>query len=60
MREYGVFNDEGLLEGGFWSEWSALQSLLNDYSEEENAAVHLVCPEHPDQIEDECEECEHE
>lgn len=57
MKEYGVFNDEGLLEGGFWSETAALESLLNDYSEEDEATVHPVCPEHPDQIEDECEEC---
>jgi hypothetical protein len=54
--EYGIFDDEGLLEGDFWSEEEAQRRLDEAYTEDD-AHVALVCPHHPEQEGVSCELC---
>ncbi|QIG58814.1 hypothetical protein SEA_DATBOI_150 [Gordonia phage DatBoi] len=42
--EYGIFNDEGMLEGGFWSEEEAWGNNAVRYADDPNAYVAEVCP----------------
>lgn len=56
MTEYGIFSDEGLLEGDFHSRVSAENRLDSEYSEDD-AHIAIVCPEHREQEKDNCEEC---
>ncbi len=73
MDEYGIFNDEGLLESDFYSKEDAETALQEDYPEEvqEDAdrvergeePLHYVarlCHDHPDQPAHGCEECDEE
>lgn len=54
--EYGIFNDEGCVERGFWSAEEALRELkLMD--PEDHGDVKELCPEHEEQARDTCEEC---
>lgn len=56
--EYGIFNDEGLLEGGFYEQRTAEIQMLAAYAEE-GAHVGLVCPDHPDSAEQgSCDVCD--
>lgn len=56
--EYGIFNDEGLLEGGFYDPQQARYRMLTAYAEE-GAHVAPVCPDHPDSGEQgSCEHCD--
>lgn len=57
MTEYGLFNDEGLLEGQFYSVAEAEAAIADRYSDEDDLHVSEVCPDHPDQERDNCEEC---
>ena len=54
--EYGLFWDEGCVESGMYSEEEAKEALLR-YSEEDGLEIHIICPEHPEQIAEFCEEC---
>ncbi len=54
--EYGIFTDDGLIEGGFYSEKSAQKALDLDYAEDE-AHVAEICHDHPEHEADTCEEC---
>lgn len=56
MREYGIFDDSGLLEGDFGSREDAMSALNNRYADD-GAHVGIVCPEHEEQEQDFCEEC---
>lgn len=55
--EYGLFNDEGLMEGQFYSVAEAQAAVADRYSAEDDLAVHEVCPDHEGQARDTCEEC---
>jgi len=57
--EYGLFSDEGLVEGGFFSPEEA-NLALERYSAEDGLEVEEVCPEHPEQPRRWCEECDSE
>ncbi len=57
MIEYGIFNDEGLVEGQFYSEGEALEARVTRHSDDLWAEVHEVCPDHEEQPRDGCEEC---
>lgn len=54
--EYGIFSDEGLLEGGFITVEAAQKVATTTYAED---GVHVaeVCPEHEEQEREHCEEC---
>jgi hypothetical protein len=55
--EFGVFNDEGLLEGQFYSRKAAEEALADLYAEDDEAEVAIVCPDHEEQRREHCEEC---
>jgi hypothetical protein len=56
MSEFGIFNDEGLLEGDFY-EYDKAVTKMAAYSEETDVHVSEVCPEHREQERKNCEEC---
>lgn len=60
--EHGVFNAEGLIEGGFYTPEAAQAAVAELTADGDNADVYaaLVCVEHPDQPHDNCEECDDE
>ena len=60
MDEYGIFNDEGLLEGQFYSRSEAQFSKETRYIEEDESYISFVCPYHPEQPKDHCEICNNE
>lgn len=60
MRAYGLFNDEGLVEGGFGSVQEAEQARDDNYEPEDELSVHELCSEHPDHAKVGCELCESE
>ena len=53
--EWGIFNEDGLIEGQFSSRAAAEQIAERDYPED--GRVFKVCPDHADQRRDHCEEC---
>jgi hypothetical protein len=53
---FGLFNDEGLVEGEFETHEEATNAL-NRYSEEDDLHVSEICPDHPGQERDNCELC---
>lgn len=59
--EFGIFNDEGLLEDGFFSEEEARNALHIEtggrYDEDEHAHVAEICHDHPENERDNCEDC---
>lgn len=58
MTEYGVFNDEGCIDQGFWSLKEA-QSQADHYRSlgETAAFASAICPDHEQQELDYCDEC---
>jgi hypothetical protein len=52
----GIFNDEGMMDGPFYTAEEAAKVLLT-YPLDENATIQKVCPDHEGQIEHCCEEC---
>lgn len=58
MREYGIFNDEGLIESDFYSREAAQKALAAKYAEDRWAEVCEVCPDHGDYRRGSCEECD--
>ena len=54
--EYGIFNDEGLIEDGFIDPESAEEHARLHYAEDD-VHVAAICHDHPDQEADNCEEC---
>ena len=54
--EYGVFNDEGLVEGQFYDVTSANAAAVD--MDDENAYVSLVCESHTDQPYGYCDDCD--
>ena len=57
MREFGLFNDGGCVEAGFFSRQEAEEALRTRYSEEDGLEVAAICPDHPEQEDAFCEEC---
>lgn len=58
MVEYGLFNDEGMVEGGFRSLEEAREAIWDRYDEDDELSVLEVCPDHEEQPKYGCEECE--
>lgn len=58
MVEYGLFNDEGMVEGGFRSLEEAREVIWDRYDEDDELSVLEVCPDHEEQPKYGCEECE--
>lgn len=58
MIEYGLFNDEGLVEGQFYSKEAAGSAIKDRYSDEDELEIYEVCPDHAEQPRYACEECE--
>lgn len=54
---FGVFNDEGLLEGDFVSLEKALEARRARYSDDDHAYAAEICPDHEDQPRHDCETC---
>ncbi len=57
MTEYGLFNDEGLVEDGFRTEQEALDAIADRYSPEDELTVEKLCHEHPENADSGCEDC---
>ena len=57
MIEYGIFTDEGMIDGPFYSEHEAGQILITYLNSGEMAVVKEICPEHQEQEKNTCEEC---
>lgn len=57
--EWGLFNDEGLVAGDFWSETEAKIERDNPdhFDPEDSLTVEKVCPECRGGREDGCDEC---
>jgi len=55
--EFGIFSDEGLIEGDFWSKKAATAASLHDRFKGAEAFVAEICDDHPDQPKDDCENC---
>jgi hypothetical protein len=58
MAEYGIFNDEGCVERGFYDEDKAQTTKDGSYSDEPGVYVAEMCPDHDEQPLDFCEDCE--
>jgi hypothetical protein len=54
---FGIFNDEGLVEGDFYSQEEAQTAIKERYSEEDDLHVAECCHDHPEQERESCEEC---
>lgn len=54
--EYGIFTDEGCLENGFHSIAEAQKAEADRYAEEDSYVAE-VCPDHPEQPRESCEDC---
>lgn len=53
MTEFGLFNDEGCVEAGFYSEAEARAAI----DDEDELTAREICPEHEEQARDTCEDC---
>jgi hypothetical protein len=58
--EFGLFNDEGLVENGFYSPEAAREALDTRYSGDDELEIEEICPDHPEQPRCGCEECDSE
>lgn len=54
--EYGIFSDEGHLEGDLYSREAAEARLAAEYAEDD-ARVAVCCEQHREQEAGECSEC---
>ena len=54
---FGLFNDEGLVEGDFLTVEDAARALRTRYSSEDELRIVAQCEEHPDQERPTCELC---
>lgn len=57
--EYGIFSDEGFLEGDFYTKEAAEKCAADRYSEDD---VHVAecCEQHREEEKEGCEKCEEE
>lgn len=54
---FGLFSDEGLVEGDFVTERDALDAIAERYDSEDELEVFELCNDHEDQPAHCCEEC---
>ncbi len=57
MDELGIFTDEGMIDGPFYSRDEADTAMATLYSEEDGAHVAELCHDHLEQERATCEEC---
>lgn len=57
MAEYGLFNDEGCVEAGFYSREEALNARAMRYDPDDDLEVLEVCPDHEGQPREHCDDC---
>jgi hypothetical protein len=55
--EWGLFNDEGLVEQDFWSAAEAAEALIARYDAEDDLRVAEVCPQCRGGQAEGCENC---
>lgn len=55
--EYGIFGDEGLLEGDFYSTAEAERAIEERYADEDGAYAAMICRDHPEHEAMACELC---
>lgn len=60
MKEWGIFNDEGLVESQCWSRDEALRRIAESYSDDDEVVVYEICPDHEGFPADNYEECDNE
>lgn len=58
MTEFGLFNDEGLVEGEFYTYKEAHNILTTQYTEEDDLVICEICPDHRTQPKCACELCD--
>lgn len=58
--EYGLFNDEGCVEAGFYSAEEARAAITNDYDADDGLEIEEICPDHEGQPRCGCEICDSE
>jgi hypothetical protein len=56
-RQFGIFNDEGKVEGDFYSFESAAAAVSERYTDEDEVHVAECCHDHPEHEREACEEC---
>lgn len=59
-RYFGIFSDEGQVEGDFNTEREAEDTLATHYDNEDGLYVAPCCHDHPEFEEDNCEACDEE
>jgi hypothetical protein len=57
MTELGLFNDEGLMEGQFYSMAEAQLAIAERYTPEDGLVILKICADHPEQADKTCEDC---
>jgi hypothetical protein len=59
MMEYGVFSDEGMIEGGFFFMEPALARAASMNKDEDESVYYAseICPDHEEQPRHNCETC---
>ena len=55
---YGIFNSEGCVETGFHFLNDAAAAIREDYEDDDELYPARVCPDHPDQENGFCDECD--
>ena len=58
MTEYGIFSDEGMIEGLFTSKAEAEAAIAKRYDADDELKVFEVCSEHGEHAKEGCEHCE--
>lgn len=58
--EYGIWNDDGQLESGFFSYAEAEEALASRYADEDDCYIAEVCTEHEDETAAHCPHCNYE
>lgn len=58
--EWGIFNDEGLVEGGFCAEGAAKTAAATRYDPDDDVHVAEICHDHPEHERASCERCDRE
>jgi hypothetical protein len=56
MSDYGIFNDDGLIDGPYHSEKEAME-VAKAYDADEGAHVLRLCHDHPEHADLCCEVC---
>jgi len=57
MNEFGIFNDEGKIEGDFYSMVEAQARIDADPETYEGCHAAECCHDHPEYEKDDCEDC---